>query len=205
MPSDMVAPPGWRKVFEEASPRAFDVTTGGIRALDAYTLYENPDALPRVFVTPAAEALREADVLEQLKKTNFRKTALLEGHFPEVPPLSGEPAPRLARVKRYTPNEIIVHCEGGAPGYLVLTDPWYPGWVCHVNGTATEIYRADYAFRGVALPAEACEVVFRFAPTSYPRGAWLTGIALLIVAIVGLLDVGRRLRTVGSVEKKRVT
>jgi hypothetical protein len=184
MPADMVPPPGWHKVLEDPSPRAFDVTSGGMQALNGYILYENPAALPRVLVTPTATALNEADPLAQLKATDFRKTALLEGSFPAMAPASEGTASRPARVTGYTPNEVVVHCEAGPPGYLVLTDPWYPGWVCHVNGTPTEIYGANYAFRGVALPAEACDVVFRFAPASYRRGAWLTGAALVVVIAV---------------------
>jgi hypothetical protein len=195
MPSDMPAPPDWRKVLEEPSPRAFDVTSGGMRALAAYTLYENPAALPRAFVTPAAAALDEADALAQLKATDFRKTALLEGSFPALTAPADNTAARLATVTRYTPNEVVVHCDAGPPGYLVLTDPWYPGWECHINGTPTQIYRADYAFRGVALPAEACDVVFRFAPASYARGTWLTGAAFAVVAILLLRDIVRRRRT----------
>ena len=187
MPNDMAAPPGWRKVLDDPAPRAFDVTTGGVLDLDSYTLYENENALPRVFVTGRAEALDEGAVLEQLKKTDFRRTVLLEGEFPALPSPSAEAPPRAVAMVRYTPNEVVVHCDAGDPGYLVLTDPWHPNWACTINGTPATIHRADYAFRGVTLPAEACDVVFRFAPASYRRGAWLTGTALAVVGAVLLL------------------
>lgn len=190
MPSDMAVPAGWRKVLDDPAPRAFDVTTGGMRDLRSCTLYENAKALPRAFVVTHAKRLDEDAPLAQLKQTDFREMVLLEGEFP---PASGA-APRGASISRYSANEVHVHCEAGDPGYLVLTDPWHPSWTCTINGTPAEVRRADYAFRAVALPAEACDVVFRFSPASYPRGEWLTAAALGVVVLVLLLDRLRRLR-----------
>src|SRR5205085_1293875 len=50
MPADMVPPAGWKRVIEDPAPTAFDVTTGGMRSLDPYVLYENPNALPCAFI-----------------------------------------------------------------------------------------------------------------------------------------------------------
>jgi hypothetical protein len=195
MPEDMVPPAGWHKVLDDPTPRAFDVTTGGIRDLRANVLYENPRAWSRVFVASGVEVLDEDATLEQLKRTNFRRTALLEGTLPELPTEPRSESSRTATITRYTPNEVVVHCEAGEPGILVLSDPWHGAWTCTVNGSAVRVSRANYAFRGVALPATACDVVFRFAPVSYRRGAWLTGGALVVVGLVLLCSAVRRVRS----------
>lgn len=194
MPADMVPPAGWRHVLDDPAPTAFDVTTGGMRSLDPYVLYENPNALPRVFIAGSAEALDEDHTLDQLKRTDFRRTALLEGTVPSLPPTSATAPLREASIARYTANEVVVHCEAGEPGILVFTDPWHPAWSCTVNGRAADALRADYVFRGVVLPTEACDVVFRFAPTSYVRGVYLSVAALALVGVVLLVAMVRRWR-----------
>ena len=36
-----------------------------------------------------------------------------------------------ASILTYEPNHIIVEVDLESPGYLVLADPWYPGWITH--------------------------------------------------------------------------
>jgi uncharacterized membrane protein YfhO len=79
---------------------------------------------------------------------------------------------------------VVVHVEGTRPGYLVLTDIWFPGWKCIVDEHSVPIYRADFLFRAVPVPAGEHEVVFTFAPRSYCCGRWITGLALAIAAAV---------------------
>jgi len=87
-----------------------------------------------------------------------------------------------------------VHVEGDAPGFLVLTDVWYPGWVCTIGGKPVPVYRANHAFRAIEVPAGAHEVVFRFEPASYRLGRRITLGALAAVAVLLLILVARERR-----------
>jgi hypothetical protein len=174
---------GWRMVAEDAQPVGYDFIAGGVRRLPAYAVYENARALPRAFVVPHAAPLPErSQVLGALKMTNFRDTVLLEGAPPAADNAAG--STRDAAVEQYLPNRVAARVTGDAPGYLVLTDPWYPGWSCTVDGAAAPLYRADFLFRAVPVPAGEHEVVFTFAPKSYQRGRWITGLALTVAAAV---------------------
>jgi hypothetical protein len=183
-PSTDKAPEGWTKLLEDRQARAFDSTTGGIRQLEPYTLYENPRALPRAFVVFEAEALPPpAETLAKLKATDFRRTVLVEG---EVAPVGKEAPPRAARLSSYQPNRVVIDVDAGEPGYLVLTDPWFPGWTCTVDDQPAQVLRADYAFRAVPVPAGPCRAVFRFQPASFTWG-WRISLATAILAGVILL------------------
>jgi hypothetical protein len=70
-------------------------------------------------------------------------------------------------------TSVRVRVRTGAPGVLVLADPWYPGWRAHVDGQATEILRVDHGFRGVQLPAGEHEVVFTYHDIGMQVGALL--------------------------------
>jgi hypothetical protein len=146
-------------------------------------LYVNLQSLPRAFVVSAAvPEAAESNVLAQLKRLDPWQTATLAGWDPEHQPL---PAPRVGRrwqaIRSATPNEVIIDLDGKSAGLLVLTDPWYPGWTCRIDGEPVRIWRANYAFRGVMVPAGAKEVVFRFEPQSYRRGKWISLVASLVV------------------------
>jgi hypothetical protein len=178
----------WRCVFEDAAPRGFDFISGGTRRLPPYVVYENPDAFPRAFVVPEAAPLPSPpDVLEALTQTDFRRRVLLEGWDGTT----GEPgyaaAEQRARVREYRPNRVTVEVETAAPGFLVLTDAWYPGWHCTVDGQPAPLYRANYLFRATPVPEGRHEVVFTFAPDSYRTGRCITSIAIGVVVGIGLL------------------
>jgi uncharacterized membrane protein YfhO len=78
-----------------------------------------------------------------------------------------------------------------------LTDVWYPGWVCEVDGEPAQVYRADYAFRAVGVTAGTHTVVFRFEPASYRRGRLVSlcalgavAVCVLVLAVLGWLRRG---------------
>ena len=51
----------------------------------------------------------------------------------------------------YEPERVVIEVDAPRPGYLVLTDSYYPGWQAMVDRAATTILRANGFFRAVAL------------------------------------------------------
>ncbi len=184
----------WALAAEDASPSTFafipDAGAGepaGFHSLGAYRVYENTRALPRAFLVSQARALPRdrGSILPALKTTDFRRTVLVEDDVPAGDPLPST-APGSAEIRVYQPNCVTVQVDASSAGYLVLTDLWYPGWTCSVDGAALPIHRANYLFRAVAVPAGAHEVVFTFDPASY---RWGKGISLATLALVCCLTV----------------
>jgi len=116
---------------------------------------------------------------------------------------SGQPTPCLppttptfheARISAYTPNRVVIE-TGGACGYLVLTDIWFPGWECLVDHRPARIHRANYLFRAVDLGTGAQVVEFVFSAPSYQWGK-LISLATL-VALTALTLVATAIRVAG--------
>ncbi|MGB5051407.1 MAG: hypothetical protein WBO46_20835, partial [Caldilineaceae bacterium] len=89
-----------------------------------------------------------------------------------------------------SPNFLEFHFSSPTPAFLVLSEVWYPGWRATVNGVETPVRRANYALRGVAVPAGEVTVEMRFAPDSWRWGLGLAGVGLVLL-LAGLV-VGRR-------------
>jgi hypothetical protein len=187
-PSEPPEGEGWRAIKTDDSPRAFCAIAGGVRQLPPYTVYANDNVFPRAFVVRAAAPLPDRPhALAALKRTDFRRTVLLEGAPPEsgsAPP-DGDTPPGSATIADYRPNRVTVRAECAAPGYLVLADIWYPGWVAMVDGAPAPLYRADFLFRAVPLPAGRHEVTFAFEPPSYRWGQLVSAATLLLAVLVG--------------------
>jgi hypothetical protein len=186
----------WWKVEEDSWPLAFNFIHQGVQVVCPFAIYENPAVYPRAFVVGHARPLPErAGVLAALESTDFHQTVLLEGIQSEEGDVSVAGAQRAAAIADYRPNRVAVHVEDGPAGFLVLTDIWYPGWTCSVDGQAAELYRANFLFRAVRVPSGAHDVVFAFVPQSYYWGRIISGAALLLLSSLGLFVLVRQVTT----------
>jgi hypothetical protein len=174
---------GWQPVTLDAHPRAYCVFYGDVRSLPPYLVYENQETFPRTFIVPAATPMPgQAQALAALETTDFRQKVLLEGLDSAEEAGSSGAAFRPATIREYQPNRVTVTVVSEAAGYLVLTDNWFPGWVATVNGQPAILYRANYLFRAVPVPAGHAEVVFTFDPASYRCGRLISTLTMAVVA-----------------------
>ena len=145
-------------------------------------VYRNTMALPRAFVVHRTRvAAGHEDAWQRIHQSGFdpADTIVLEGGQS----LDLQPQGKaLVEIVRYEPNALEIEIDSPSEGYLVLSDPFYPGWHADVDGQPTEILRANYAFRAVAVPAGAHRVSMAFRPTS-----WLAGLVFSVLTVLVLL------------------
>jgi hypothetical protein len=184
---------GWKRILVDRRPEVYVFTGPGMVCVPDYALYENLSILPRAFVVPRSTPLPpRRDLLAVLKDTDFRQLVYLEApSTPESPHHADLPAAdhpgefRPAAICSYQPNRVVIKADGKTPGWLVLSDVWYPGWQCTVDGRPTKVYRADFAFRAVPVDAGPHEVIYNYLPSSLGIGRRITVTACC--AVVGLL------------------
>jgi hypothetical protein len=66
-------------------------------------------------------------------------------------------------------------------GWLVYSDTWYPGWIAHVDGERSDVFRANYLFRAVSVPEGEHEIVMTYRPPWFYLGALVSGIAWILL------------------------
>jgi hypothetical protein len=186
-------------VDEDPHPMAFNFVSStptaqdcGLKPLPPYVVFENRQVLPRAFVVPRAEPLPERGILPKLKATDFRGMVLLEDFEPRES-LASDDGSRDAKIVRYLPNRVEVEVAGDSPGFLVLTDIWFPGWQSFVDGRASRLYRANFLFRAVEVPAGSHRVEFRFLPESYRQGKIVSLVSCAVLICLTALGLVSRL------------
>ena len=73
-----------------------------------------------------------------------------------------------AKITEYRPNRIVLDAEG--PGYLVLSELYYPGWKAEIDGQKVPVLTAGNLFRAVELSSGDQQVIFRYQPLAVGLG-----------------------------------
>jgi uncharacterized membrane protein YfhO len=79
-----------------------------------------------------------------------------------------------------SPNAVTIPVSLEQPGWVVLSDAYYPGWFVFVDGQPAALLHADYAFRAVAVAAGDHVVEFRYEPRPFQIGLWISAVSGLI-------------------------
>jgi hypothetical protein len=149
-------------------------------------VFENPDALPRTWRVARAEPASDDPqaTFERLVSPAFdpRSEVLLEG----IDSAQGEPSPDPSRDRAELvvsdPERLVIRSEGATPGWVVVSDAWFPGWEARVDEAPTVVLRANGFGRAVAVPAGSSEVEFVYRPAGFRTGMFLASIGGIGVA-----------------------
>lgn len=165
-----------------AAPRFSPVFTDG-RA----TVYRRDPVVPRAFVVHRSRVIPDpAAALAALRGrgADVRGEVVLDADPSAAasPPPPGAP-PEDAEIVAEGPNELRLRATLASPGYLVVSDAYYPGWRAYADGRETRILRANYAFRAIHLEEGIHEVRFVYAPRSFRRGALTSAAAACACAV----------------------
>lgn len=174
---------GWRRVSQGVLAGEFTLRGHSPAKLN-YTVYENPSAMPRAFVVGRTLAVYPGgDAMDELAASDPRQTVLLERTvFP-----AGLAQPfRPAQIIQYAASQVTVRAVLDQPGYLVLSDAYYPGWTAAVDGRPAAVLPANLAFRAVALAPGEHMVEFRCSPPGLKPGAFVSAMTILGL-LVGLV------------------
>jgi hypothetical protein len=140
-----------------------------IYADNDYWIYEFTDSAPRTFLAPSYKTYtRESDIIGALFHPTFgrRDTIVLEKE-PSIRPMEGTGS---AIITSYTPNSVTISVTSDVPKMLFVSDTFDRGWNATIDGEKTEIYRANYTFRAIAVPAGRHIIRQYYFPLSLKAG-----------------------------------
>jgi hypothetical protein len=171
-------------------------------------VYRNSMALPRAWIArPEAILAENQNTWNQLVQGGIDpRTSLILYPVPGNPIRYGDgvQGDAVARIRpiggaegagrrggEIIDEQVLIEVSTPQPGYLVLADTFYPGWVAEIDGVpVNRIYRAFTYFRAIEVPAGEHIVRFEYRPQSYSLGKLLSGITFgtfILLSIVQIL------------------
>ncbi len=162
------------------------ITTSNLKPVfsaDSMTIYENLRCKPRAyFAFKTKVAATEIDAASELLRSDFDGS---EAVFTkeDAPNDLGEysDGKNSIHFDRSENEEIRINTETQTKGILILTDTYYPGWKCSINGKPAPIYRVNHCMRGVIVDAGKSEIIFKFEPNIFMAGIGISSITALLL------------------------
>lgn len=127
------------------------------------------------------------DEIAALHGADTKHTAIVDKRFKDV---LGDATPSdstdTVRLTAYEANALTFETQSAKGGVMVVSDIYYPGWTCTVDGKETEIARADYVLRAIAVPAGKHVIEMRFDPQSVHTTEAVANVAMLLLVLMVL-------------------
>ena len=147
------------------------------------SLYRAPSPPRRAWIVHRlrSAASKEAALAKAKQIENPWEEAVVEkGEKRALPPVEPRNGPESASIVRYGHEEVDIEVEASAPGLLVVSDPWYPGWRATVDGVPAEVLPTDVFLRGISVPKGKHVVRMRYRPSSFLVGCVVSLLALAV-------------------------
>jgi len=174
--------PKYEKVYE----------AGGVFA------FQNTECLPRARVVFEYEVMEDKErVLDRLKDPEFNpknKIILEKEPSQSISFADTSQAFGSAEVLDDKGGHLTLRATLSRPGFLVLSENFYPAWKAYVDGEETEIYQANYTFRAVFLEKGDHQVRFVYDSPYWSTAKRVSGISLLFVFSVLAFSLLRQAR-----------
>lgn len=171
---------------EEMSPEKFRLIEGNA----LFRVYENLTAMPRAFMVYDVQIVSDQAWLDAVLTNHeaLDKVAFL-AEMPSgyvVPAVGYAPEAHVNYVRR-SENEVTVEVSTDQAGLLISSDLYSKDWQATIDGRVTKIYRANYAFRAVSVPAGKHTIRFVYQPLWYKLGRVVTMLTLVVIVSLFLI------------------
>jgi len=152
-------------------------------------IYVNPNAAPRVWTAHDLLRIPEREVPAQWLREipDLLSRPFMTAGAPTLDRCGGNDRVRLAARE---PNRVVIEAEMACRGLVIVSEPFFPGWVALVDGRPAPIHEVYGAIRGVVTGAGTHRIEMHYRPRTVVIGACLTFLGL---ALAGLLAFTARL------------
>jgi hypothetical protein len=89
-----------------------------------------------------------------------------------------------AQIESYEMDRVTISAMMMRPGFLILSDTFYPGWRAYIDGNEAPIFRANGFLRAIPLAVGQHKVEFRYVPATF-----FIGLSIALATLLGWLGV----------------
>ncbi len=154
-------------------------------------VWKNNAVLPRAFFVRGFEVQPPVTALGLMRDASFNpRDVLFFDKKPEgIAPTSEEPIDpsETVDITKYENETVEMKYNAKYQRLLFMSDTWYPNWEAKLDGsTVLPIYKADWSFRALSVPAGSHTITFTYHDGRYETGRTLA-LATNVIAILGLV------------------
>jgi hypothetical protein len=91
---------------------------------------------------------------------------------------------------RVSPSECVFETRAQSPTMLVVAQAYYHCWRASVDGAPAPLWRANYAYQALEVPAGGHQVRLEYVDRAFQTGAVISVAALLLCLVAGLWKAG---------------
>jgi len=145
-----------------------------------YRVYENLMLSPRYFLTQDYKTVSRKEFLKQTLNEKDTKTIILTDpiYFEANKAINND----KVELTRFSNNKKEFNIKTDSGSLLFLSDAYLSGWQAFLDNKKINIFKANYAFQAVQVPAGSHSLKFIYKPATFVVGSYLT-----IITIFGLL------------------
>ena len=171
-----------QKLYENVPPLLISQSGKGL-------IYGNPSMLPRAFFVSKAEVASPLDILKHLAIGDFNpiEKAYVETALPQS--IDTITPGTKADVTEYKNEDIKISTTATGNNLLFISEVYYPGWKAYLDGKEVPIFKTNYAFRSVIVPAGNHTLELKLRSENFELGKNLSlfaNIFTLLAAIAGV-------------------
>jgi hypothetical protein len=158
---------------------------------DQVVAAQNPGALGNAWFVKAVKFVNgPVEEMRAISSFNPKDTAVVDASF--QPLLAGiTPADSSASIKMtsFDNDKIIYQSNATGKHAAIFSEIYYKDWNAYIDGKKTDIFKANYVLRGLAIPAGSHTIEFKFEPSLYFTGRTISNIAswLVLLLLAGFL------------------
>ncbi|MBI5613386.1 YfhO family protein [Candidatus Gottesmanbacteria bacterium] len=149
-----------------------------------YMVYQNKAAFKRFGLYESywiSSSDAEALYLVSQNASVGRDDIVLEERLP-VDVHKGE---GVAKLREYKENDMTFDIDTKTPKLFYLSDTYDPGWKAYIDGHEAKIYRANYNYRAVLVPAGVSVLHFEYVPKNFIYGVYASFAGVVCILFIG--------------------
>ncbi len=151
-------------------------------------IYENPFVLPRIyFVTQFIvenDLKKSLNIIDSLKEKVYSTIVLHEKvNFVNNINHSLKEQDYFISNTNFSTNKISFSILNKVPGFIVVSQNYYPGWKCRVDNKLTKIYHCNIFMSSIYIPEGYHDILLSYEPESFKFGCVITLLSLLSICI----------------------
>jgi hypothetical protein len=139
------------------------------------------------FVKTIKPVKDDVEEIQAIGNTNLKDTAIVQQSLVAA---AGNPvwdSAATISLTKFDNDKMEYSSNAATPQFAVFSEIYYPyGWNAYIDGKKVDYIKANYALRGLAVPAGKHSIIFAFEPASYKKGMTISYAGSFAVALLVL-------------------